>query len=56
MSIHINNIKPIIEVTLENGKSNRFTKKFKYEKTNEDKDIKFQLQFVTMSMFWKLGW
>ena len=58
MSIHINNIKPIIEVTLENGKSNRFTKKFKYEKTNEDKDIKFQLQLVTihnkLSNIWKL--
>jgi hypothetical protein len=32
------------------------TKKFKYEKTKEDNEIKFQLQLVTISIFWKLGW
>jgi hypothetical protein len=35
---------PIIEVTLENGKTKRFTKKFKYEKIIDDNETKFQLQ------------
>jgi hypothetical protein len=42
---------PIIEVTLENGKTKRFTKKFKYEKIIDDNETKFQLQLVIISMF-----
>jgi hypothetical protein len=42
-------MKPIIEVTLENGKTRRFTKKFKYEKKTPDKETKFQPQLVTAS-------
>jgi hypothetical protein len=47
---------PIIDVTLEKGNINLLTKKLRYEKTIEDKETKFQLQFVTASIFWKLGW
>jgi hypothetical protein len=42
-------MKPIMEVTLEKGKTNLFTKKFKYEKTTPDKETKFQPQLVTAS-------
>jgi len=45
-----------MEVTLEKGKTSLFTKKFKYEKIIDDNETKFQLQFVTTSIFWKLGW
>jgi hypothetical protein len=43
-------MKPTTDVALENGKINRFTKKFKYEKKIPDKEIKFQPQLVTLSM------
>jgi hypothetical protein len=42
-------------VTLEKGNNNLLTKKFKKEKTSDERDIKFQVQFVIISMFWKLG-
>jgi len=45
------NIKPIIDVTLENGSTSLFTKKFKYEKIIDDKDTIFQVQFVITSIF-----
>ena len=44
-----------MEVTLEKGNTSLFTKKFKYEKIIDDNETKFQVQFVTMSIFWKLG-
>jgi hypothetical protein len=44
-------MKPSIEVTLEKGNNNLFTKKFKYENIKEDREIKFQDQFVIMSIF-----
>jgi hypothetical protein len=47
---------PIIEVTLEKGNNNLFTKKFKYENIIEDNEIKFHVQLVIISIFWKLGW
>ena len=47
----ISSIKPIIEVTLEKGRTSRFTKKFAYENIIEDRETRFQVQFVTMSMF-----
>jgi len=56
MIIDSNNIKPIIDVTLENGKTRRFTKKLMYENTSDESEIKFHVQLVTISMFWKLGW
>jgi hypothetical protein len=37
-------------VTLENGKTNLFTKKFKYEKTTPERETKFQPQLVTASI------
>jgi hypothetical protein len=40
-----------MEVTLENGKTSLFTKKFRYEKIIDDKETKFQLQLVTASIF-----
>jgi hypothetical protein len=40
-----------MDVTLENGKTNLLTKKFKYEKIIEDKETIFQVQFVITSMF-----
>jgi hypothetical protein len=43
-------------VTLEKGKTRRFTKKFKYDKETPEKEIKFHPQFETASMFWKIGW
>lgn len=46
----------MIEVTLENGNTSLFTKKFKYEKIIDDKDTMFQVQFVITSIFWKVGW
>ena len=49
-------INPKIEVTLEKGNNNLLTKKFKYEKTSDESEIKFQVQFVIISIFWKLGW
>lgn len=49
-------MKPITEVTLENGKTNRFTKKFKYEKKTPDRETMFQLQLDTASNPWKMGW
>jgi hypothetical protein len=49
------NINPKIDVTLEKGKSNLFTKKFKYENIKDDNDIKFQVQFVIISIFWNVG-
>jgi hypothetical protein len=42
-------MKPIIEVTLEKGKTRRFTKKFKYEKTADESEIKFHVQDVRTS-------
>jgi len=44
-------IKPIIDVTLEKGKTSRLTKKFRYEKTTPESETRFQLQLVTASMF-----
>jgi len=51
----INNIKPKIDVTLEKGNSNLFTKKFKYEKIKDDIEIMFHVQVVIISIFWKVG-
>jgi hypothetical protein len=31
-------------------------KKFIYEKTTDESETKFQVQLVTESIFWKLGW
>ena len=45
-----------MDVTLEKGKTSLLTKKFKYEKIIDESETKFQLQFVTTSMFWKVGW
>jgi hypothetical protein len=42
---------PIIDVALEKGISSLFIKKFKYEKTTEESETKFQVQLVTESMF-----
>jgi hypothetical protein len=50
-TIVISSINPIIEVTLEKGKTRRFTKKFAYEKIIEDNETRFQVQFVTISIF-----
>ena len=36
-------MKPIIEETLEKGRSSLFTNKLRYEKIDPDKEIKFQL-------------
>jgi len=47
----MSNINPIIEVTLENGKRSRFTKKFKYEKTTPESETKFHPQLATASIF-----
>jgi hypothetical protein len=44
-------IKPSIEVALEKGIKSLFMKKFKYEKTTEDNETKFQFQLVTASIF-----
>ena len=44
-------MKPIIEVTLENGITKRFTKKFKYEKMTPERETKFHPQLVTASIF-----
>jgi hypothetical protein len=46
----IKSINPITDVTLENGKTNRLTKKFKYEKKTPDKETKFHPQLVTASI------
>lgn len=45
-----------MDVTLENGITNLFTNRFKYEKIVPDKETKFQLQFETASRLWKIGW
>jgi hypothetical protein len=50
-TIVISNIKPIIDVTLEKGRTSLFTKKFAYENIIEDNETRFQVQFVTISMF-----
>jgi len=50
------NINPITEVTLENGRTKRFTKKFKYDKDTPENEIKFQPQLEIASIFWKIGW
>jgi hypothetical protein len=46
-----NSIKPMMEVTLEKGRTNLFTKKFAYENIIEDNETRFQVQFVTISIF-----
>ena len=46
---------PITEVTLENGKTSLFAYRFKYENINEDKEIKFQLQFEIISNVCHVG-
>jgi hypothetical protein len=51
ITIVINSIKPIIDVTLEKGKTSLFTKKFAYEKIIEERETKFQVQLVTISIF-----
>jgi hypothetical protein len=51
MTIVNNNINPMTDVTLENGKINRLKKKFKYEKKIPDKETIFQLQLETASIF-----
>jgi hypothetical protein len=51
MTIAINNIKPITDVTLEKGNTSLFTNKFKYEKIIDDKDTRFQLQLAIISIF-----
>lgn len=38
-----------MEVTLEKGKIRRLTKKFKYEKTVDESEIKFHVQDVRTS-------
>ena len=45
----INNIKPIIDVTLEKGNSNRFTKWFKYWTISPDNEIRCHVQFESRS-------
>jgi hypothetical protein len=47
----IKSINPITEVTLEKGNTRRLTKKFKYEKTVLDKEIKFHPHDMTISEF-----
>ena len=42
--------KPIIEVTLEKGRTRRLTNKFKYEKNTPDKETRFQPQTDTASI------
>jgi len=44
-------MKPMMDVTLENGSTSLFTKKLRYEKIIEDKETMFQVQFVITSMF-----
>jgi hypothetical protein len=46
----INNIKPMTDVTLEKGKTRRFTKKLRYEKKTPDNEIRFQPQATTASI------
>ena len=53
--IDSSSINPIIDVALEKGINNLFTKKFMYEKTTDDSETRFQVQLVTESIFWKLG-
>jgi hypothetical protein len=48
-------MKPNIDVTLENGNKSLLTKKFTYEKISDETEIRFQVQLVIISMFWKLG-
>ena len=55
MVIVISNIKPIMDVKLEKGNKSLFTKKFKYENIKDDIEIRFQVQVVIISMFWKVG-
>lgn len=49
MTIAIKSINPMTDVTLEKGKTNRFTKKFRYEKKTPEREIMFQLQLDTAS-------
>jgi len=49
-------INPIMDVTLEKGKTKRLTKALRYEKIVPERDIKFHAQLVTASKFWKIGW
>jgi hypothetical protein len=42
---------PITDVTLENGKTSLFTKKFKYDRETPEKEIKFHPQLETASIF-----
>jgi len=44
-------MKPITEETLENGSTSLLTKRAKYEKNELERDIKFQFQEETMSIF-----
>jgi hypothetical protein len=46
-------MKPIIEETLENGNKSLLTNKFKYEKTEPDRETKFQLHAEIASMVLK---
>ena len=46
----IKSINPIIEVTLEKGKTKRFTKKFKYEKIAPDNEIRLNVHPLTASI------
>jgi len=39
------------ELALENGSTSLFTKKFKYDKNTPEKEIKFQPQLETASIF-----
>jgi hypothetical protein len=41
----------MIDVTLENGSTSLFTKKFKYEKIIDDNETIFQVQLVITSIF-----
>ena len=45
----INNIKPIIDVTLEKGKSSRFTKWFRYWTISPDKETRCHVQLEIKS-------
>jgi hypothetical protein len=44
-------IKPIIEVTLEKGRTSLLTKKFKYEKKAPERETRFQPQTAIASKF-----
>jgi hypothetical protein len=44
-------MKPITEETLEKGRTRRLTKRAKYEKKELEREIKFQFQEETISIF-----